>query len=106
MSSNAASGEPMDRIRAQLEEVRRAGPGAPLAARDPVNLPMINNWVEAMQDANPVYTDESAAREAGFDGLVAPPAMTMVWTMIGLHAKRPTDDPLGQAMAVMDRGRL
>jgi acyl dehydratase len=102
MSTSAASPERTDVIHAQLEEVRRAGPGAPLAARDPVNLPMINNWVEAMQDANPVYIDESAARAAGFDGPVAPPAMTMVWTMIGLHAKRPANDPLGRAMAVMD----
>lgn len=93
-----------DPIGEQLEAIRRAGPCAPLAARDPVNLPMINNWVEALEDANPVYVDETAARAAGFDGPVAPPAMTMVWTMIGLHAKRPADDPLGRAMGVMDQG--
>ena len=34
-------------------------------APDPVNLPMIRHWVEAMGDENPVYLDEEAAREVG-----------------------------------------
>ena len=63
---------------------------------------MINNWVEALGDANPVYVSEPAARAAGHDGLVAPPAMIQVWTMGGLHGQRTSDDPLGLMMAVLD----
>jgi hypothetical protein len=34
-------------------------------ARDPVNVPTIKTWVEALGDRNPIYTDEAAARAAG-----------------------------------------
>ena len=37
------------------------GESRPRRARDPVNLPMIRNWAEAIGDANPVYTDAGAA---------------------------------------------
>ncbi|MCZ4276897.1 bifunctional MaoC family dehydratase N-terminal/OB-fold nucleic acid binding domain-containing protein [Rhodococcoides yunnanense] len=87
--------EAADRIAAQGESARRAG-------RDPVNQPMINNWVEAIGDANPIYVDDAAAREAGHEGVVAPPAMAQVWTMGGLHRTRSADDPLGQIMAILD----
>ncbi|MFM7067057.1 MAG: bifunctional MaoC family dehydratase N-terminal/OB-fold nucleic acid binding domain-containing protein [Gammaproteobacteria bacterium] len=53
----------------------------PATARDPVNLPMIRRWCEAMGETNPIYTDESAALAAGHAGIVAPPAMLEVWTM-------------------------
>jgi uncharacterized OB-fold protein len=57
--------------------------------RDPVNLPMVRNWLEAMGDENPVYAD------------VAPPAMAQVWTMFGLHGSRSDDDPLGTMITVL-----
>ncbi|GHF04919.1 DNA-binding protein [Amycolatopsis deserti] len=72
------------RIRAQGESSRRL-------ARDPVNQAMINNWVEAIGDTNPRYTEG-----------IAPPAMAQVWTMNGLHGQRAADDPLGAMMAVLD----
>ncbi|MDT4892559.1 MAG: 3-oxo-4,17-pregnadiene-20-carboxyl-CoA hydratase alpha subunit [Pseudonocardiales bacterium] len=89
-------------ISARVEEIRAAGDSTPRPARDAVNQPMINNWVEALGDANPVYLDDAAARAAGHDGTVAPPAMIQVWTMGGLHGQRSADDPLGLMMAVMD----
>ena len=58
--------------------------GMPLDSRgvvvgpDPVNVPMIRHWVDALDDRNPAY-DEGAAAEYG--GLVAPPAMLQTWTM-------------------------
>lgn len=55
-------------------------------AVDPVNLPMIRRWVEAMGDTNPVYVDDAAARATGRTGTIAPPAMLPVWTMGGLRA--------------------
>ena len=61
-----------------------AGPGR--KAPDPVNLPMIHHWVEAMGDANPVYVDEVAAKQAGYPGMIAPPTMLQAWVMHGLRA--------------------
>ena len=50
-------------ILAAAEKVQAAGPGAPRVARDPVNLPAIRTWTDAIGDHNPVYTDaEFAAR--------------------------------------------
>ena len=92
----------VEEILAAVAEIKAAGECAPKPARDPVNQPMINNWVEALGDGNPIYVDEQAARAAGHPGVVAPPAMIQVWTMGGLHHKRPYDDPLGRAMQVFD----
>ena len=71
-------------------------------ARDPVNQPMIHHWTDAIGDANPIYVDDDAARAAGHDGIVAPPAMIQVWTMMGLGRTRSDDDPLGLAMKLFD----
>jgi uncharacterized protein len=89
-------------IRAAAERVAAAGDSPPRPARDPVNLPMIRNWTEALGDDNPVYDDEAAAVAAGHDGVVAPPAMVQVWTMHGLRPAPDTDDPLGLMTDVLD----
>ncbi|SDX78732.1 hypothetical protein SAMN05216215_101537 [Saccharopolyspora shandongensis] len=91
-----------DAILAAAQRIQQRGPSAPRAARDPVNLPMINNWVEAIGDANPVYTSATDAAASVHGGLVAPPAMAQVWTMGGLHPDRDTDDPLYAMMAALD----
>src|SRR3954452_19769819 len=91
-----------EEIRDRADKIRSAGGSAPRLGRDPVNQPMINNWVEALGDSNPIYVDERAARAAGHAGVVAPPAMIQVWTMFGLHGQRGGDDPLGQMMTVLD----
>lgn len=70
-------------------------------ARDPVNQPMVNNWVEAMGDTNPVYVDERAAADVHGE-LVAPPAMAQVWTMPGLNGTRASSDPLSASMTLLD----
>ncbi|AHH15293.1 hypothetical protein NONO_c04800 [Nocardia nova SH22a] len=84
------------------ERIREAGECAPRRGRDPVNQPMINNWVEALGDSNPIYVDEEAARAAGHPGIVAPPAMAQVWTMPGLHGARPADDPMNAVNDLLD----
>ncbi|MEU5849868.1 bifunctional MaoC family dehydratase N-terminal/OB-fold nucleic acid binding domain-containing protein [Saccharopolyspora shandongensis] len=91
-----------DAILAAAQRIQQRGPSAPRAARDPVNLPVINNWVEAIGDANPVYTSAADAAASVHGGLVAPPAMAQVWTMGGLHPDRDTDDPLYAMMAALD----
>jgi acyl dehydratase len=57
------------------------GGGGPSVAPDPVNLPMIRHWVDALDDRNPIYLDEDAAARSRFGQIVAPPAMLQTWTM-------------------------
>jgi hypothetical protein len=59
-------------------------------ARDEVNQPTINNWLEAMGFDNPRF-------QAG----EAPPTMAQVWTMYGLGGKASDDDPLHLMMNVL-----
>jgi uncharacterized protein len=89
-------------IRAAAERLAAAGESRARPGRDPVNLPMIRNWVEAIGDPSPVWTDQGAAAAAGHGGVVAPPAMIQVWTMPGLHRGRGDDDPLGQMSQALD----
>jgi uncharacterized OB-fold protein len=77
-------------IEKEAARIAEQGESAPRLARDPVNLPMINNWLEAIGDQHPGYTE------------VAPPAMVQVWTMAGLHGQRTLDDPLGAMMSILD----
>ena len=92
----------MTDIHEAVEKIKAAGGASPRAGRDPVNQPMINNWVEAIGDRNPIYVDEAAARAEGHPGIVAPPAMIQVWTMFGLSGARPDDDPMGPMMKLFD----
>ena len=92
----------MTDIAEAIAEIKAAGDPKPRAGRDPVNQPMINNWVEALGDRNPIYVDEAAARGVGHPGIVAPPAMIQVWTMFGLGGERPKDDPMGPIMQLFD----
>jgi uncharacterized OB-fold protein/acyl dehydratase len=95
--------DPAARLRAVADNLRAAGQSAPRLARDQVNLPMIRNWVEAIGDSNPVYTDAGAAVASVHGHLVAPPAMTQVWTMLGLRGARDSDDPTGRMVAALDQ---
>ncbi len=73
----------LDPLRASLEPWigQPMSSGGPALAPDPVNLPMIRHWVDALDDHNPIYLDEAKARASRFGGLVAPPAMLQTWTM-------------------------
>ncbi|OBF05409.1 DNA-binding protein [Mycobacterium sp. ACS4054] len=92
----------MTDIAQAVAEITATVVAAPRAGRDPVNQPIINNWVEALGDRNPIYVDEDAAKAAGHPGIVAPPAMIQVWTMFGQGGERPTDDPMGPIMKLFD----
>jgi uncharacterized OB-fold protein len=65
--------------------------GAPNLSPDPVNVPMIRHWVEAMGDENPVYVSDESAREAGYAGVIAPPTMLQAWIMRGLRSSKAVD---------------
>ena len=92
----------LEALMQRIEEIKALGDSSPMPARDPVNQPMVNNWVEALGDTNPIYVDDAAAQVAGHDGTVAPPAMIQVWTMRGLHGTRTDDDPLGLMSGLLD----
>src|SRR6201999_4306459 len=98
----SAEGAQMTDIHEALEKIKATVIAKPRVGRDPVNQPMVNSWVEAIGDTNPIYRDEDAARAVGHPGIVAPPAMIQVWTMFGLAGERPTDDPMGPIMKLMD----
>lgn len=72
--------------------IAATGESAPRVARDPVNLPMIHHWTDAMGDTSPVYESDG----------VAPPAMIQVWTMPGLHRPTGVSDPFAEMLAVLD----
>ena len=86
------------------EKVKAEGKSKPRLGRHPVNQPMIDHWLDAIGDKNPIYVDESAAKAAGHPGTVAPPAMIQVWTMAGLGGTRSDDDPLSKILALFDEG--
>lgn len=78
-----------DRLNAFVGRViNERTPGA-----DPVNVPMIRHWVEALDVSNPVHLDADAARATGRSDVVAPASMIQAWTMRG-YAKtvRPSAD--------------
>lgn len=89
-------------IEKAVEQIKAKGRSKPRTGRDPVNQPMIRHWVDAIGDDNPIYIDEAAARAAGHPGVVAPPAMIQVWTMMGLGGTRADDDPIGPIIELFD----
>ena len=85
-----ATDETHELIMAEAERIKALGEAAEREARDPVNQPTINNWLEAMGNTNPRW-------KAG----EAPPSMAQVWTMYGQGCKPPEDDPLHGMMRVL-----
>ena len=81
-------------IKAAADRIAAAGDSKPRPARDPVNLPMIRNWLEALGTPGGQSGQECPD--------TAPPAMIQVWTMPGLHGARADDDPLGAMTALLD----
>ena len=58
---------------------------APEVARDEVNEAMIRRWCDVIEDENPAYTDEQAAKQSVHGGLVAPPTMLQAWVLPGIE---------------------
>ncbi len=79
-------------------------------APDPVNLPMIRHWVDAFEDANPIYLDADAAARTRHGTLVAPPAMLQTWTFprpkidgIAERGGAPDEIPDDHPLKILDR---
>ena len=92
----------VEAIQQAAERIKAEGKSKPRKGRHPVNQPMVDHWLDAIGDRNPIYTDEAAAKAAGHPGIVAPPAMIQVWTMAGLGGVRADDDPLGKILGLFD----
>lgn len=87
---------------ALIEEARGyidAPAGNRRVGRDPVNQPMINHWVQAFQDDNPIYVDAEFAEHTRHGGLVAPPAMMQTWIM---DAPEESEGPRGEVLRRID----
>ena len=84
------------------EKIKASGKSKPRTGRHPVNQPMVDHWLDAIGDKNPIYVDDAAAKAAGHPGVVAPPAMIQVWTMAGLGGVRADDDPLSRILGLFD----
>ncbi|MEU1865235.1 bifunctional MaoC family dehydratase N-terminal/OB-fold nucleic acid binding domain-containing protein [Streptomyces gardneri] len=61
--------------------------------KDPVNLPMIRHWCEAMGDAHPAYEGP---------GAVAPPTMLQAWTMGGLSGHGDRSEAYDELFELLD----
>jgi uncharacterized protein len=85
---------PPEIIRSAADRLAASGDSKPWLARDPVNLPMIRNWLEAIGDPADPRGQE--------DVDTAPSAMIQVWTMPGLRGARGGDDPLGAMSALLE----
>ncbi|GAC1610212.1 MAG: OB-fold domain-containing protein [Mycobacteriales bacterium] len=66
---------------AQAQSFVGGPPGEIRVGRDPVNLPMVHHWCQALGDNNPAYLDEEWAAASDRGHLIAPPGMLQTWTM-------------------------
>ncbi|GAA4189318.1 hypothetical protein GCM10022252_26020 [Streptosporangium oxazolinicum] len=103
-SATAEPVSPYERLTALVERRIAEGEVLGVAGADPVNIPMIRHWTDAMGDTNPLYTDPEAAAAGVHGGIVAPPAMIQVWTMPGVDGSRRkrADTPVDAVLAMLD----
>ncbi|MGZ4476679.1 MAG: FAS1-like dehydratase domain-containing protein [Nocardioides sp.] len=80
-------------VQAAATEIIGWGETAERLARDPVNQPRIDDWLEAMD-----FPEASRQRFAAGE---APPSMAQVWTMYGLGGRAPGRDPLHAMMNIL-----
>ena len=70
--------------------------------KDEVNKAMIRHWCEAMEDGNPVYTDEEVAKQSKYGGIIAPPQMVQAFSTPPLWPKKEREpDPFAKAVRMM-----
>ncbi|MDN3023807.1 bifunctional MaoC family dehydratase N-terminal/OB-fold nucleic acid binding domain-containing protein [Streptomyces sp. S.PB5] len=80
-----------------LELLLKTYEGRPAAVsgtgKDPVNVPMIRHWCEAMGDTNPAYRGPDA---------IAPPTMLQAWTMGGLSGHTGRSSSYDELLTLLD----
>src|SRR5207253_6773700 len=80
----------MSDLLTQLKAFEGQEVGPPEVGADPVNIPMIRHWCEAVGDDNPVYLDEEAAKNSVHGQVIAPPTMLQAWVMRGVRPRPAT----------------
>ncbi len=73
--------EPVGSVAERARSLLGGPPGEVRTGRDPVNLPMVHHWCQALGDTNPAYLDEQYAVSSGRGHLIAPPGMLQTWIM-------------------------
>ena len=53
----------------------------PAESASEVNKAMILHWCKAMDDRDPLYTNEEYAKKSKYGGIIAPPAMAQTFSM-------------------------
>lgn len=90
---------------ARLKAFEGVEAGPPERGADPVNLPMIRHWIEAIGDENPVYVDADAAARSVHGQIIAPPTMLQAWVMRGVRPRPSTGgNARDELMRVLDEG--
>ncbi|MFN8627663.1 MAG: MaoC family dehydratase [Candidatus Binatia bacterium] len=78
---------------------------------DEVSESDIRHWCEALHNANPIYTDEAAAKKSKYGGIIAPPEMIQTWSLDDMewalkrfvHNDPPfKEDPHNQLYTIID----
>jgi acyl dehydratase len=71
---------------------------SPIPAAVEVQRSLIDHWIEAYEDTNPLYWDDDYAASSDFGGIVAPPGMLLTWTipMYWTPETGPVDREAGQ----------
>jgi len=81
----ASNVDEADAVYAAISELVGRQDGPPRRAIGVVSADRIRDWCEAIGETNPIHLDREAARAAGYDDIVCPPAALMLWTMAGLR---------------------
>lgn len=76
--------------------------GAAMVAPDPVNVAMIHHWRQVIGDSNRAYWDDAFSTRSRFGQVVAPPAMTQVWTMPPFGSAAPPTDAVAELYDRLD----
>lgn len=90
MTAGSITAEMDAQVQAAAAEIIGWGEADERWARDPVNQPTINNWLEAVGLSSSRFTQGDA-----------PPSMAQVWTMYGLGGRASEKDPLHAMMNVL-----
>jgi uncharacterized protein len=70
-----------------------------------VERALIDHWIQAYEDRNPLYWDDEYARTSQWGGIVAPPGMLLSWTipMYWTSESGTVDREAGQVHFVLKR---
>ncbi len=74
----------------------------PYCSFNAVSRVQVWQWCSAMGDGNPLYLDDEYRSRAGFDRVVAPPAMMQMWTMRDVNSAYAPGTPATAGPMVFD----